>query len=128
MMPVLKARIQSQDGFKVINLNRRKAIHERCLNCMAWRHSIVTDCPTPDCLLYSFRSGAGKQNGKNRTKAIHDYCLWCVDGSPYEVAKCVSKYCPLFTYRNRKVDWSVNLAASSIKRHGEHSRSINSAR
>ena len=32
----MKVRIRGKDGHKIANLNRRKAILERCLNCKGW--------------------------------------------------------------------------------------------
>jgi hypothetical protein len=107
----LKVSIQSKDGSKVISINRRKAIREKCLNCSGWSLKDVTDCEFKgDCQLYPFRSGIGKQDAKARLKAIKDHCLWCMNGQRYEVAKCTAPDCPLFVYRKSGVDRSVNIA------------------
>jgi hypothetical protein len=100
----MKVEIQSKDGYKIVNLNRRKAIRERCLNCSGWIPKEVSNCEFVDCSLYPFRSGKGKQNPKKRKKAIKDYCRWCVCGQRSEVSKCVSRDCPLFTYRMNGID------------------------
>ena len=97
----MKIRIMGKDGFKVIDLNRRKAIHERCLNCLCWIPSEVTNCTFKDCQLWEFRTDRGKQNPKQRQHAIRLYCIWCSGGQPREVLKCVSKTCPLFYFRSK---------------------------
>jgi hypothetical protein len=109
--------IQYKDGPKIVNLNRRKAIRERCMNCTGWSYKQVTDCTFDDCPLHPFRSGKGKQNPKKRNIAIRKYCLWCMCGQSSEVSKCTSTDCPLFPYRKTTTDRSVEIPSSSIKRH-----------
>jgi len=62
--------IQYKNGQKEIDLNRRKAIRERCLNCTGWSYKMVKECPCNDCPLHPYRSGQGKQNAKKRFVAI----------------------------------------------------------
>ena len=100
----MKVKIQSKDGYRIINTNRRKAIRERCLNCSGWVLKEVSSCDFVDCFLYPFRSGKGKQNPKTREKAIRGYCRWCMCGQRAEVSKCVSQDCPLFPYRMNGID------------------------
>ena len=95
----MKVKIQSKDGNKIVNLNRRKAIRKTCLNCSAWFPREVSNCDFVDCSLYPFRSGKGKQNPKKRDRAIRGYCRWCMCGQRSEVSKCISSDCPLFNYR-----------------------------
>ncbi len=115
----MKVKILSKNSLKVVDLNRRKAIRELCLNCSCWIPSEVSNCSFHDCPLYPFRSGVGKQNSKVRTKAIRQYCLWCCNGSLYEVSKCVSPDCPLFPFRKSGVDRSVELPSLPRKEHIE---------
>ena len=106
----MKVQIHAKSGFKLItkDLNRRKAIRQRCSNCCAWSPKEVEDCFAVDaCQLYPYRSGLGKQDAIARSKAIREYCLWCCADQIGEVWKCVSKYCPLFCYRMTKTDRSV---------------------
>ncbi len=105
----MKLAIQHKHGSKIVNLNRRRAIRERCLNCSAWSTSEVLNCEFTECALYHFRSGQGKQNAKLRSKAIRDYCLWCMVGSRSEVSKCPSSDCSLFAYRNSSLDRSTEI-------------------
>jgi hypothetical protein len=95
----MKTKIIGKNGFEDVNLNRRKAIHERCLNCACWHAKDVTDCDFTKCPLHPFRTGCGKQDAKLRTKAIKEYCLWSANGQIGEVTKCPSKNCPLYIYR-----------------------------
>ena len=111
----MKVKILHRKGHKVINLNRRRAIRERCLNCSEWSHKEVTNCVHRDCQLYPFRSGAGKQDAKSREKAIRAYCLWCCAGQSGEVSKCPALDCPLFAYRMTKVDRSVEVLDAPVK-------------
>jgi hypothetical protein len=95
----MKVKIKNKKGFKEVTINRRQAIHERCLNCASWHPKEVTHCPLQDCPLHSFRSGKGKQIAKARGKAIKDYCTWCMNSQKGEVRKCPSMDCPLYTFR-----------------------------
>jgi len=109
--------IQHKDGPKEINLNRRKAIRERCLNCTGWSYKMVKECPCDDCPLHTYRSGQGNQDAKKRALAIRKYCLWCMCGQSSEVSKCTSPDCSLFPYRKATTDRSAEIVSSSIKRH-----------
>jgi len=111
----LRMMIQSKNGFKVISMNRRKAIRELCLNCSAWSAKEVENCQHTDCPLYPYRTGRGKQNSQLRSRAIREYCLWCMAGSAREVGKCTTPYCPLFPYRQSTVDNSVEIPAVKPK-------------
>ena len=115
----MKVKIMSKDGFKVVDLNRRKAIHERCLNCSTWHPRNVTECEFSDCSLFPFRSGNGKQNPKKRKQAIKSYCLWCMAGQSSEISKCVSVNCPLFAYRLKRIDRSIEIDFDIQKEHIE---------
>jgi hypothetical protein len=98
----IKAKIQCKSGHKVIELNRRRAIRERCLNCSEWNSAEVDRCEMVDCQLYSFRTGQGKQNAKQRTKAIRAYCAWCMDTE--QPSRCAVMDCPLYCYRKSTVE------------------------
>lgn len=115
----MKAKIQSKDGFKVVDLNRRKAGHAKCLNCRNWSPSEVTNCSQTDCHLHWLRTGEGKQDPKMREKSIRDYCLWCMNGQLSEVSKCTCRYCPLFAFRNTRLAKFVELPSSEEKGHIE---------
>jgi len=111
----MKFKTQSKSGHKLIHLNRRKAIRERCLNCAGWHSKGVFSCQVIECPLYKFRSGMGKQNSKSRNKAIRKFCFWCMAGKRSEVKKCSSPDCPLFAYRNSKIDRSIEITAALKK-------------
>ena len=50
--------IMSKDGgSKVVIINRRKAVRERCLNCKCWQVGEVSECQERDCHLHPFRTG-----------------------------------------------------------------------
>jgi hypothetical protein len=101
----MKVPIQTKDAsIKVVNLNRRKAIRERCRNCVGWYPSGVRNCEITKCPLHPYRSGNGNQNAKARGIAIREYCLWCCDKQRAEVYKCPAKYCPLFVFRKTQID------------------------
>ena len=115
----MKVKIMAKNGERLIDLNRRKAIRERCLNCSCWVPSEVKHCTFADCPLYPFRNGQGKQNAKQRREAIRKYCLWCQAGQRSEVVKCVSKTCPLFPYRLKRIDHSVEIVSEAKSAHIE---------
>ena len=113
----MKVKIMSRTGTKIVDLNRRKAIRERCLNCSCWIPKEVTHCEFKDCPLFPYRTGLGMQNAKDRKKAIRRYCLWCMNGKGSEAAKCVSPDCPLFGYRLGRVDRSVEIDSEAESAH-----------
>jgi hypothetical protein len=113
----MKVKIQSKDGHKIIDLNRRRAIRERCLNCSGWVLKEVSNCDFVDCSLHPFRSGKGKQNPKKREKAIRAFCRWCMCGQRSEVSKCVSPDCPLFPYRMNGIDRPSKIESLLKKGH-----------
>ncbi len=96
----MNATILSKDGLKLVNLNRRKAIHERCLNCVGWYSHDVKNCEFDDCPLHPFRSGTGKQSAKARSRAIKAYCKWCTNG---KVSACGFPLCTLYLFRKSGV-------------------------
>jgi hypothetical protein len=115
----MKVSILGKNGSKVLDLNRRKAIRERCLNCAGWSHKKVTSCTLIDCPLYPFRSGQGKQNARDRSKSIRKFCLWCVNGQHGEISKCPSTDCSLFPYRKTRTDRSKEIKSLPKKGHIE---------
>ena len=117
----MKIRIQSKDGTKVVDLNRRKAIRENCLICSARSAKSVRDCKHVGCSLFPFRSGTGQQDPKAREKAIRQYCLWCCVGQRSEVSHCPVKDCPLFAFRKSKIDKSVLIGGTKKNHHRERS-------
>ena len=112
----MKVVILGKNGLKKVDINRRKAIRERCLNCTGWSYMEVTSCEYADCPLYLFRSGKGKQNAKTRSKAIRKFCLWCTNDQHGEVSKCPSTDCSLFPYRKTKTDRSTEINSMTKKR------------
>ena len=111
----MKATIQAKKGLQTLNLNRRRAIREKCLNCSCWSNKEVEKCVfNPEypkaCSLWPYRMGTGKQNAKARDKAIKSYCVWCMAGSRAEVGRCVSPYCPLFNFRLTSAPRKAHLA------------------
>ena len=113
----MKVSILGKNGQKAVDLNRRKAVRERCLNCAGWFYKEVAKCIFTDCPLHSFRSGQGKQNAKARAKAIREYCLWCMNGQHNEVTECPSKDCSLFPYRKTRTDKSTEIKSLPKKSH-----------
>ncbi len=115
----MKVLILGKNGSKEVDINRRKAIRERCLNCTGWSYKEVTSCEFANCPLYPFRSGQGKQNAKARAKAIRKFCFWCMNGQNGEVSKCPSIDCSLFPYRKTKTDRSTEIKSLPKKGHIE---------
>lgn len=109
----MKVKIQypfSPDGKKLISINRRRAIAEKCLNCGGFELKSRQNCEFKDCLLYPFRTGAGKQDSQARNRSIRSYCRdVCMEGSSNYVSLCTSPDCPLYAYRQRKIDRSVEV-------------------
>jgi len=117
----MKVRIQTKNGdTKVVDLNRRKAIRERCLNCAGWHHFEIRECECTKCPIHPYRSGNGNQNAKARGKAIRKFCLGCSGGKHSEVTKCPATDCPLFAFRKRGLDRSVEFYLTLEKLHIDH--------
>jgi hypothetical protein len=96
----LKIRVLAPDGYKIVDLTRKKAIRERCLNCSAWSVSEVRYCVFEDCPLYPYRMGESVKHGADaRAKVINAYCQWCINGNSHDVRECPAQHCPLFPYR-----------------------------
>jgi Zn-finger protein len=115
----MRVLILGKNGPKSFDLNRRKAIRERCLNCSGWSHKELANCTFSDCPLYPFRSGQGKQNPKARSKAIKNFCRWCVNDQHGETSKCTSIDCSLFPYRKTRTDRSTEIKSLPKKDHIE---------
>ena len=112
----MHVRIQSKEGGKeIVDLNRRKAIHEKCLNCSAWIPSEVRTCAFKECSLWPYRSCKGKQDPDKRQKAIRAYCRWCMCDQPQEIRLCPSTDCPLWSYRMGKVNRSIEIQPTILK-------------
>ena len=106
----MKMKVESKNGHKVISLNRRKAIREKCLNCSSWSTKEVANCQLKNCHLYPYRICTSKQNPAKHSKAIRNYChKSCMDGQFHEVKVCPSPDCSLYPYRHFKVDKSVEI-------------------
>ncbi len=116
----MNVRVLSKDGLKLVTLNRRNAIHQRCLNCHGWQSHEVRECDFHDCDLHPFRTGAGKQDAGARAEAIRRYCLWCVAGQRGEVSGCPSTTCSLFPYRKTVVDRSADARYFAQNPHIAH--------
>lgn len=91
--------ILGKNGHQTVELNRRRAIRERCKNCCGWSNAAVENCNMTDCALHLYRNGRGRQDPKKRDRAIRAYCRWCMDGRINEVRKCTADDCPLYPYR-----------------------------
>ena len=109
----MKVKVQGKNCLKIVDLNRRRAIHETCLNCSCWDSREVTNCIFLECPLWPFRTGRGKQNPKQRMGAIRKNCLWCMAGQHSEIRKCVSTNCPLFAYRMKGLDRTQEINSNT---------------
>lgn len=121
----MKATIHSRDGLKTVNLTRRRASREKCLNCSGWSLKEVEGCTFRDCSLFPFRMGRGKQDARARNKAIRAHCKWCMAGDVYEVKRCTSPHCPLFAFRGVRADNSQKCPSLLKKHHIDASPGAN---
>lgn len=107
----MKVKIQDSrfaEGYRIVELNRRKAIAERCLNCSGFNYAERQRCEHDECQLYLYRLGVGKCNSRARNTAIREYCRdFCTEGGDYPVRLCPSRDCSLYTFRMTTVDRSV---------------------
>lgn len=115
----MRAHILHKDNHKIVNLNRRKAIRERCLNCSDWNDAEVKRCTIEKCALFSLRMGTGNQDAAARGKAIRKYCLQCMNNLKHEVVLCPSLDCPLFAFRLSTLDRTTEIKSESCRGHIE---------
>jgi len=104
-----RVKIQTKNGYKIVDINRRKAIKERCQNCVGFSYAEVNRCEMLDCSLHPFRTGKGYQDSKKRQASIRAYCLWCCLDQPGEVLKCPAMDCALWHYRKGRIDRTVEI-------------------
>ena len=108
-------RVKIQDprrpaGYRIVDLNRRKAIAERCLNCSGFIPSERANCEMTDCELFPFRMGTGKHDADLRNRQIRAYCRDnCMCGNSWLVANCTAPDCPLYPYRMCNIDRSAKV-------------------
>ena len=106
---VMRFVVLGKKGQGVMELNRRQAIRERCLNCVGWIPSEVRKCDFADCALHPYRMGTGKQDAVERAVAVRLYCLDCCLNQPTEVRLCPCRDCSLYPFRLSRIDKSVEI-------------------
>lgn len=111
----MKYSVLGKNGSKVMNLNRRKAIRERCLNCVGWMSCEVRICDFTMCALHPYRMGTGAQDARKRSQAIRNYCLQCCNDQSTEVRMCPCRDCSLYPFRKYQVDRSVEIKSDAKK-------------
>ena len=112
----MKAEVLTKDGVKEVDLNRRKAIRLKCLDCSGFEYKEVKNCVYTDCSLMQFRTGKGKHNPKERDKALKSYCMECTVDQPYEITNCTSLYCPLYIFRGYTVTKDTSFSLDFISK------------
>ena len=115
----MKVRIIHKNGYKTVDLNHKKGIRERCLNCSGWNAVEVELCQITDCQLYKYRMNGSKQNAKERDGALRKYCLECCNGSLGEVKNCPVLDCSLYVFRKTILDCSIEVKFESCRGHIE---------
>lgn len=111
----MKVKILRKNGVQTVDLNRKKAIRERCLNCSGWNAAEVELCRQTGCALYPYRMNGTNQNAKKRNKAIRKYCLACCNGIPSEVKNCPALDCPLYAFRKAGCDHSIEIKSENCR-------------
>jgi hypothetical protein len=115
----MKVSILRKYGNQAVDLNRKKSIRERCLNCSNWNAVEVELCQQTDCQLYKYRMNGSNQNANERNRDLRKYCLECCHGSLGEVKKCPALDCPLYAFRQNKIDRSIEIKSESCRGHIE---------
>jgi hypothetical protein len=105
----MRFHVQGKNGPEIMALNRRRAIRERCLNCVGWIPSEVRNCDFTWCALHPFRMGTAPQDAQKRSKAIRKYCLQCCCDQSEEVRLCPVRDCSLYPFRHYRIDRSVEI-------------------
>jgi hypothetical protein len=109
------AEVLTKNGVKEVDLNRRKAIRLKCLDCSGFERQEVINCTHTECSLYEYRTGRGKQDAKHRDKTIKTLCMSCMLDQPFEITNCTSLNCPLYIFRGYTltIDNAFSLNSSS---------------
>jgi hypothetical protein len=115
----MKVSILRKYGNQAVDLNRKQAIRERCLNCSGWNAVEVEICQQTVCQLYKYSMNGSNQNAKERNRDLRKYCLECCHGSLGEVKKCPALDCPLYAFRQTKIDRSIKIKSESCRGHIE---------
>ncbi len=111
----MRVQIKTMFGLIIKNINSRKAILIKCLNCAAEEFDKnsalqhVEKCDFYDCPLFDFRKERGYQDPQIRSKAIIEYCSLCGKVDGFMVGQCPHRTCSLFAYRLGKMDKSVEI-------------------
>jgi hypothetical protein len=112
------ADVLTKDGVKEVDLNRRKAIRFKCLDCSGFERQEVTNCTHTECSLYEYRTGRGKQDAKRRDKAIRTNCMSCTLDQPYEITNCTSLDCALYIFRGytftKDISFSLDFISKNV--------------
>lgn len=84
-------------------MNPLQAIKQYCRNCSGDQKP--KDCPSTDCILYSWRLGKKPKGSdisswaRTTVKAIRERCLDCTGQEPESVKNCKHPRCPLKPFR-----------------------------
>ena len=92
-------------GFDGPRKTALESIRLHCVQCMGGSFALVTDCPSPACLFFPYRSGAIEAGASRRLlRVIRSYCDGCAPGG--DVAGCTAGRCyldlfpcPVWPYR-----------------------------
>lgn len=105
----MKHKVLTKDGVKVVDLNRRRAVRYKCLDCSGFHPSEVDHCGLTTCPLHKFRFQSLRQDPQERNWAIRKFCVVCMGGEKAYVKNCESVHCPLWPYRMAAVDKSREI-------------------
>jgi len=92
-------------GFDGPRKTALESIRLFCIGCMGGKFSLVTDCPSVDCIFYPYRMGIIPDGASRRLlKVIKTCCDGCAPGG--DVAGCTAGRnfldltpCPIWPYR-----------------------------
>jgi len=98
-----KSAVSGYDGPRKTAL---ESIRLFCIQCMGERFSLVTGCPSVDCIFYPYRMGVIPDGASRRLlRVIRSYCDICAPGG--DVAGCAAgrcfldlSACPIWPFRS----------------------------
>ncbi len=108
-------KIRTGNGAEVKDLNHKKAIRRKCIDCQGWSTKAVRECSDErlmePCPLNAYRMGNNRSNKKVQAKAIRSYCIWCMNSQYKEIDLCIDYLCSLWAYRlaNMTIDHSIEI-------------------
>ena len=112
-------------GFDGPRKTALESIRLFCVQCMGGSPSLVTDCPSSNCVLYPYRSGAIADGASRRLlkviKTFCDGCAPCGDVAGCTASRCYLSLdpCPVWPFRNGTNPYIGRVQREKLRQHAQ---------